>query len=36
MRKTLCPRVDTDRLHMSRKEGARGLASTENCITAAI
>ena len=36
MHKALHPRDDVDRLHVSRKEGGRGLASTEDCVDASI
>ena len=32
MHKALHPRVDVDRLYVSRKEGGRGLASIENTV----
>ena len=36
MHKTLHPRVDVDRLYVSRKEGGRGLASIEDSVDASI
>ena len=36
MHKTLHPRVDVDRLYVSRKEGGRGLASIEDSFHASI
>ena len=36
MHKVLHPRDDVDRLHMSRREGGRGLASIEDSIDASI
>ena len=34
--KALHPRDDVDRLHVSRKEGGRGLASIEDSVDASI
>ena len=36
MHKALHPRDDVDRLHVSRKEGGRGLASIEDNVDASI
>ena len=36
MHKALYPRVDTNRLNVSRKEGVKEIASTEDCIDRAI
>ena len=36
MHKTLHPRNDVDRLHVSRKEGGRGLTSIQNYVDATI
>ena len=36
MHKVLHPRDDVDRLYISRKEGGRGLASTEDSVEASI
>ena len=36
MHKALHPRVDVDRLYVSRKEGGRGLASIEDSIDTSI
>ena len=36
MHKALHPRDDVDRLYVSRKEGGRGLASTEDNVDASI
>ena len=36
MHKALHPREDVDRLYVSRKEGGRGLASTEYSVDASI
>ena len=36
MHKSLHPRDNVDRLHVSRKEGGRGLASTEDNVDASI
>ena len=36
MHKLLHPRDDVDRLYVSRKEGGRGLASTEDSVDASI
>ena len=36
MHKALHPKYDVDRLYVSRKEGRRGLASTENGVDASI
>ena len=36
MHKALQPRDDVDRLHVSRKEGGRGLASIEDSVDALI
>ena len=36
MHKVLHPRDDVDRLHVSRKEGERGLACIENSVDALI
>ena len=36
MHQALHPRNDVDRLYVSRKEGGRGLASTEDSIDASI
>ena len=36
MHKALHPRADVDRLHVSRKEGGRGLASVEDIVDASI
>ena len=36
MPKALHPRDDVDRLHVSRKEGGRGLASIEDSVDVAI
>ena len=36
MHKALHPRDDVDRLYVSRKEGGRGLASTEDSVDASI
>ena len=36
MHKALHPRDNVDRLYVSRKEGGRGLASTENSVDASI
>ena len=36
MHKALHPRDDVDRIYMSRKEGDRGLASTEDSVGASI
>ena len=36
MHKTLHPRDDVDRLYVSKKEGGRGLASTEDSADASI
>ena len=36
MHKALNPRVDVDRLYVSRKEGGRGLASIEDSVDASI
>ena len=36
MHKALHPRDDVDRQYVSKKEGGRGLASTEDCVDASI
>ena len=36
MHKTLHPEDDVDRLHVSRKEGGRGLVSIEDIVDASI
>ena len=36
MHKALHPRDDVDRLYVARKEGGRGLASTEDSVDASI
>ena len=36
MRKAFHPRDDVNRLYVSRKEGGRGLARTENIVDASI
>ena len=36
MHKVLHPRDDVDRLHVSRKEGGRGLARIEDTVDASI
>ena len=36
MHKALYPRVDVDRLYMSRKEGGRGLTSFEDSVDTSI
>ena len=36
MHKVLYPRDDVDRLYVSRKEGGRGLPSTEDSVDASI
>ena len=36
MHKALHPRYDVDRLYMSKKDGGRGLASTEDSVDASI
>ena len=36
MHKALHPRDDVERLYVSRKEGGRGLASTEDSVDASI